>query len=507
MSSVIYIRPEIVCIVIQLFILYTARAYNIGKHNKAFKQLLYYGLFHTVFDLVTVITVNDIRSGSFFSLTDIIAGTWTPTTMGIINWICHIIFYQLALMFTHEFMCYVAGLCFTKKTAKRIRHISMGIQYAALIIMPFLPAQFLQFHGTRSSYGPVVFFAYGLVVLYFASSLILLIFRRKKINKHAIRILLPMILFAMAVAVVQAFVPELLFTGAASTLLSVAFFFSLENPLIVFRSIAQIDALTGVKTRGMYEEEIKHMEEDYVDGTSFIFVFADINDLKFVNDFYGHAEGDQYISQTALAFKTGLTSSESIYRMGGDEFMAVYRDKNEELVTREIKKVTDFCKKEDDNHVYTFSVSIGYAATSPEFKTLSEVVRSADYQMYLKKLEMKKQRAVDLNSDNSMPVAGLTDRLFEALADTDSDIFAYVLNMNTGVSRWTAAGVKYFGLEGEYMEDFLDKWSILIDPEQRRGVVEDIKMTISQLGHAHDRTYKVRNAKGMYVTVNCKGRV
>lgn len=506
MNHLLLIRGEIVCIVIIVFVMFTSRLYNIGKDSKIFGRILTYALLHTLFDLLTVITVNDPRTQDSFSLPDVFRSGFEVCPFEIFNWVSHIIFYMLAMLFVHEFLSYIIERCYSKTVLRNARIVSTVIQCVLLIILPFLRMDFIPCSGTRSSFGPAAFLAYGLAMVYLMLCLLIVIINRRRLEMHVKLALVPMLIIAMVVEILQVFIPELLFTGSTLTIISVGFFFSLENPTEVFRRKEQIDALTGVKTRNMYEQGLAAMEQDRGSGTVFTFVFSDINDLKFVNDMYGHLEGDRYITTVAQILNSCLEHCEDIYRMGGDEFMAVYRNCGEQTVRKEIDAVIAACAESSEGAPYVRSLAVGYASSGKNDENLKSVLRSADYKMYSKKIEMKKQSSYSLTGEGPS-VSGLTDRIFDALSDTDSDTFIYVLNTATDVCRMSKLAVRYFGMEGEFMTDFLKWWETRLHPDDREEVVGDLQNCIMHVGCNHDKTYRVKNAGGRYVTINCKGRV
>ena len=97
-----------------------------------------------------------------------------------------------------------------------------------------------------------------------------------------------------------------------------------KEKIIKARKMADIDPLTGVKNKHAYaqwEEDIncriKEGEQE-----PFAVVVCDINDLKKVNDLYGHKEGDICI-QNASAKICGVFSHSPVFRVGGDEFIVI----------------------------------------------------------------------------------------------------------------------------------------------------------------------------------------
>lgn len=501
------LRCEIVCAVIMIFLIINSSLYRISNANRSSDKIFWFALGHVIFDIITVITVNSNKISSRINLLEILTEGVSYSHADILNWFCHIAFYIFALLFLFEFFCYIINLCFSKRIygiCKNIGVLSIVVYGAA---SPFLEMEFIQANGTKSSYGMAAFAGYGLGIIFLITSFVIVIIKRKELGPHIARAILPMLSATLLMELAQIFIPEFLFTGAAVTITSVGFFFSLENPIAVFRKQEQIDALTGVETRNIYEQSMKTMEKEYINGHSFIFVFCDLNDLKRVNDVYGHLEGDQYISDIATILRTNLVHYSNIFRMGGDEFLAVYRDTDESVVICETDNVLDAIEEKNKTSVYPLSLSMGYAVFGKGFNTLSDVVRSADYQMYTRKLEIKKARMSNVSPSDKINITGISGRLFDALSDTDANVFYFVENINTGVCHWSRSAVQYFGLESEYIESFMENFYETIHPDDRDKVTDNVKECLSGLGIHHNVTYRLKNGENKYVTVNSKGKV
>ena len=91
--------------------------------------------------------------------------------------------------------------------------------------------------------------------------------------------------------------------------------------LSVARTMAVIDSLTGVKNKHAYVQWEERIDAEIEKGTQepFAVVVCDINNMKAVNDLYGHKEGDACI-QKACAKICGIFSHSPVFRVGGDEF-------------------------------------------------------------------------------------------------------------------------------------------------------------------------------------------
>lgn len=99
------------------------------------------------------------------------------------------------------------------------------------------------------------------------------------------------------------------------------------------------------------------------------------------------------------------------------------------------------------------------------------------------------------------------NELFEAFAAASDNVYIYVCDMRTNVSRWSAASVEYFDLDGEYIEDAGAVWEEHIHPEDRALYEEDINGVFSGAKIRHECQYRALNRDGEYVWLECKGSV
>jgi len=113
-------------------------------------------------------------------------------------------------------------------------------------------------------------------------------------------------------------------------------------------------------------------------------VFTDLNNFKLVNDVYGHIMGDKILRAFADCLMKEKPFNASLYRFGGDEFIAILPGYDEE-------KTKTFLKKCDDafanggNFGLPVSFSAGCCAMSPKIKAPLYLIRCADKAMYLAK--------------------------------------------------------------------------------------------------------------------------
>ena len=162
--------------------------------------------------------------------------------------------------------------------------------------------------------------------------------------------------------------------------------------------VAYKDVMTGSFNRlyGM------RLLEQYTDEkTPFELIFVDMDMLKYVNDVFGHIEGDTYIKSVADILQE-VSPMATVCRLGGDEFMVLIqerdvngRDMNEVLEGLREKLVNSSVTGEDGELMYQRSMSFGIVKAD-ESNTLdkSEILTTADERMYEYKKAHKKERRV-----------------------------------------------------------------------------------------------------------------
>ena len=146
------------------------------------------------------------------------------------------------------------------------------------------------------------------------------------------------------------------------------------------------DALTGVGNKASYIKKVSEMTEaDGDEKTEFALVMVDINDLKKINDDYGHRSGDLYIKGCCHMICEAFKHS-PIYRIGGDEFVAVLMGhdfENRLDITNKLKE--DYKQTHARNDVSPwerYSAAVGMAEYSFIDNTVELVFKRADEAMY-----------------------------------------------------------------------------------------------------------------------------
>ena len=131
----------------------------------------------------------------------------------------------------------------------------------------------------------------------------------------------------------------------------------------------------------------------------FVVVFADLDSLKYVNDVFGHSEGDYYITNAGKHLST-LSPDAVVCRIGGDEFMLLVPNLDYYNVYNKMTEIYDNLANDEflTGKTYTYSISFGMLEVKPDNKlTVQEILNTADERMYenkrmRKKLRMRKRK-------------------------------------------------------------------------------------------------------------------
>ena len=143
------------------------------------------------------------------------------------------------------------------------------------------------------------------------------------------------------------------------------------------------DMLTSLKNRNYLNAKMKEWEDCEVFPQSIVMV--DLNNVKYVNDNYGHEEGDQLIIKAAsILVNTQLENSE-IIRTDGNEFLIYLIGYSERQISTYAKKLS----KEMKGLPHEFGAAVGFSMITDEIKTLDDAINEATLEMITNKEDYK----------------------------------------------------------------------------------------------------------------------
>lgn len=153
----------------------------------------------------------------------------------------------------------------------------------------------------------------------------------------------------------------------------------------------KFDALTGLYNRSGFAKAYANLVQDK--NSPVTVVLADLDGLKFINDCYGHGEGDLAIATVAAALRHACPPQALCVRFGGDEMLAVIADECDEASIKE--RIKDFleARNSEFGKPYEISASVGiYASQNPGELDFEELIKTSDKLMYEEKQLKKKLR-------------------------------------------------------------------------------------------------------------------
>lgn len=168
---------------------------------------------------------------------------------------------------------------------------------------------------------------------------------------------------------------------------------------VLYEEKSERDSLTHLHNHESFYEELEYYMRAYKKtGNTFSVLIADIDDFKKVNDIYGHAFGDQVIQQIAATMEALRSKNDFTARYGGEEFVMLMPNKG----IKEAAEVGEALRREFAQHAFltnegrrNFTISVGVAEYTKEYKTSSAFFACADSALYTAKNNGKNRVCCD----------------------------------------------------------------------------------------------------------------
>lgn len=159
------------------------------------------------------------------------------------------------------------------------------------------------------------------------------------------------------------------------------------------RQLALTDELTCLyNRRGFFAAAVQQLKLAARKNQNLLLLYCDVDNLKKINDSYGHREGDLALIHTADALEKAFRGSDILARLGGDEFVVLASEApvaTQEVLLRRFQKALK--KANAGESRYELSVSVGVARYEPRRAlSLGELMAQADEAMYEQKRNHQK---------------------------------------------------------------------------------------------------------------------
>jgi diguanylate cyclase (GGDEF)-like protein/PAS domain S-box-containing protein len=172
------------------------------------------------------------------------------------------------------------------------------------------------------------------------------------------------------------------------------------------------DLLTGLYNRAFFDEELKRLDTPRQLPLSII--MGDANNLKLVNDVFGHREGDDLLRAAARAIRESCRAEDIVSRWGGDEFVVLLPKTDTERAKVICGRITEKCGEiRTEQRKLNPSISLGYDTKESPETEVGHVIKAAEDMMYKNKL-------TDSRSAHNEFLAAMMDRMSEGNLETNA---------------------------------------------------------------------------------------
>lgn len=159
-----------------------------------------------------------------------------------------------------------------------------------------------------------------------------------------------------------------------------------KSRIALFEQLSKTDELTNLKNRRAFDYQVVKVNESKI--TDLVVVCFDINNLKYVNDTYGHKAGDELIKASAKAINECLKDYGDVYRTGGDEFIAILHGETLEIQTKVENMIKNGQEFKSENFDSGMQIAFGVAGVNDyENGTFYDYERIAETRMNKNKSE------------------------------------------------------------------------------------------------------------------------
>ena len=153
----------------------------------------------------------------------------------------------------------------------------------------------------------------------------------------------------------------------------------------ILENLSLLDDLTGLYNRKGFLALVDHrVKLAHRNGEPFSIAFVDLDDLKKINDSFGHQEGDRALIDTGHVLRECFRESDVIARLGGDEFAIFIAEADMETIVERINQKLAALRAAPDR-LYPLSFSMGIVKGNPEDTDLETLLQRADALMYEEK--------------------------------------------------------------------------------------------------------------------------
>lgn len=226
--------------------------------------------------------------------------------------------------------------------------------------------------------GPFILTTYIVFYFYCIACFLLVVFTRAAIDPTIKRILATFPLIAVVVIAVQQAFPAYLLSGSAAACSLLIIYLYLQNKRL------SVDSLTGVSNRNEFLSMVNLLNDN---GQSFTALLVSLSNFKFINDRFGHENGDRFLKEFATYLKT-FDDRAHLYRYSGDQFALIVGEGDARIGATSGHDVEDILNALQqrmsspwhvNGHTYTMMAAIGLASFPTIVHDPKDLVAALEY--------------------------------------------------------------------------------------------------------------------------------
>jgi len=159
---------------------------------------------------------------------------------------------------------------------------------------------------------------------------------------------------------------------------------------------ALIDMATGLYNRN-YLEQVSRTTFYYQRVRNLSLIFIDIDNLKIINDIYGHLKGDRAIEIVGQAIRKSIRKEDIGVRYGGDEFVILLFNQKQKATYKVIERIRKELSEGSIDEKIDIQISVGVAYTD-NLNSIDEMLKIADRDLYREKKIKKEKNRIEINN-------------------------------------------------------------------------------------------------------------
>lgn len=310
--------------------------------------------------------------------------TYAPMELLPLTYIVTLCYFILTPLLGTVYFYYAVAVVSEARPVGRRFAIASGIPCAAyfLLVLANVPTGWLFFFDAAGDYtqGPLIITTYLVFYFYCVACFALVMFTRAPIDPVIKRILAVFPLIAVVVIAVQQLFPAYLLSGSAAACSLLIIYLYLQNKRL------SVDQLTGASNRQEFLSMTALMDDKKQPFTA---VLVSLSNFKFINDKFGHENGDRFLRE--FASYLGTIGDARLYRYSGDQFAFIVSyekghdkaggndegDATEALLAPLRQRLGEPWRI--DGHSYTVGAAIGAVSYPTIAHTPGDVVAALEY--------------------------------------------------------------------------------------------------------------------------------